>query len=236
MTERLALAGWLDDPVTEAVTSLEMRWMFPGKPDTAVAGWFSRFPAQTQTYEDIYLLNPPLPGLSVKVRSGQAFEVKAYRGSRGILEVTGRACGAVECWQKWSFPLAPHRTQAGVPGGWTSVVKARQVSHFGLADGQAVTGDRPAGRPACSVELAEACAHGQPWWTIGLEATGPDATLRTILQATAALVFDPPLPGHARPGPENSCSYPHWLTQTDRHGPDDRTTSGPLATAGPGRN
>jgi hypothetical protein len=212
MSDQAELAARPDDPVT----SLEIRWMFPGKLGTAVAAWFGRFPAKTQAFEDIYLLDPALPGLSVKVRSGQAFEVKAYRGSRGILEVTGRARGTVQSWQKWSFPLAPHDTKAGLPGGWMSVVKARQVSHFGLVGGQAVTGDPPpAGRPACSVELTQARAHGQHWWTIGLEATGPDATLRTILQATATLVFDRPLPGQARPGPENAFSYPHWLTQAD---------------------
>jgi hypothetical protein len=32
-------------PVTEAVRSLEVRWIFPGQLETAVAGWFGRFPA-----------------------------------------------------------------------------------------------------------------------------------------------------------------------------------------------
>jgi hypothetical protein len=32
-------------PVTEAVRSLEVRWIFPGQLETAVARWFSRFPA-----------------------------------------------------------------------------------------------------------------------------------------------------------------------------------------------
>ena len=76
--------------------------------------------------------------------------------------------------------------------------KTRQVIHFGLA-----RWNRP--RPP----------HGQPWWTIGLEAPGPDATRRTILQATALLLFDQPVPDHAGLGPENSSSYPHWLTQAD---------------------
>ena len=188
--------------------------MFPGELDTAVAGWFRRFPAERQTYEDIYLLNPPLPGLSVKIRSGQVFQVKAYHGSRGILEVTGRARGALQSWQKWSFPLAPHDTAAGLPGGWIPVAKTRDLCRFGLAGGQAVTADPPlAGRPACSVEVGQARAHGQTWWTIGFEATGPDATLDTVLRATAALVFDQPLPGQAGPGPGNSSSSHHWLTQ-----------------------
>lgn len=211
---RRVTAALAEDPVTEAVSSLEARWMFPGTLDTAVASWFSRFPAETQTYEDIYLLDLPLPGLSVKIRSGQAFQVKAYRGNRGMLEVTGRARGTLQSWQKWSFPLGPHSGDASLPEGCISVFKTRHVSHFLLTGGRAVTGDLPpAGQPACSVDLAQARAHGQPWWTLGFEATGPADTLRTILQAAAARVFDQPLPGRAEPGPDNASSYPDWLSQ-----------------------
>ena len=70
-------------PVTEAVRSLEVRWIFPGQLETAVAGWFGRFPAAVKSREDTYLLDPQLRGLSVKVRGGGALEVKVYRGSPG---------------------------------------------------------------------------------------------------------------------------------------------------------
>ena len=33
-------------PVTEGVRSLEVRWIFPGQLETALAGWFARFPAR----------------------------------------------------------------------------------------------------------------------------------------------------------------------------------------------
>jgi hypothetical protein len=89
-----------DSPVIEAVRSLEVRWIFPGQLDAAVAGWFGRFPAGVESREDIYLLDPRLPGLSVKVRGGGALEVKVYRGSPGILEVGARARGRLEFWQK----------------------------------------------------------------------------------------------------------------------------------------
>ena len=80
-----------ESPVTEAVRSLEVRWIFPGQLESVVAGWFGRFPAGVESRKDIYLLDPQLPGLSLKVRGGGAPEVKAYRGSPGILEVAGRA-------------------------------------------------------------------------------------------------------------------------------------------------
>jgi len=86
--------------VTEGVRSLEVRWIFPGQLESAVAGWFGRFPTRVESREDTYLLDPQLPGLSVKVRGGGAPEVKAYRGSPGILEVPGRARGLPESWQK----------------------------------------------------------------------------------------------------------------------------------------
>jgi hypothetical protein len=78
-----------ESPVAEAVRSLEVRWIFPGQLEAPVTGSFARFPAGVEAREDTYLLDPPLPGLSVKVRGGGALEVKAYRGSPGILEVAG---------------------------------------------------------------------------------------------------------------------------------------------------
>ena len=90
--EQQAMTGVLPESlVTRGVRSLEMRWIFPGQMEAAVARWFGRFPAGTESREDTYLLDPQLPWLSVKVRGGGALEVKAYRGSPGILEVTPEA-------------------------------------------------------------------------------------------------------------------------------------------------
>jgi hypothetical protein len=84
--------------VCQPVRSLEVRWIFPGRLTAAVSGWFARLPARTQSRQDTYLLDPPLPGASVKARGGGPVEVKVYRGSPGILEVTGRARGRLEFW------------------------------------------------------------------------------------------------------------------------------------------
>ena len=143
-------------PVTEAVRSLEVRWIFPGQLEAAVAGWFGRFPARTESREDTYLLDPQLPGLSVKVRGGGALEVKAYRGSPGILEVAGRARGRLQSWQKWSFPFSPPRQDSGDPAGWRTVRKRRRISRFSGASGQIVApAPGPGGEPRCEVELTE---------------------------------------------------------------------------------
>ena len=142
--------------VTEGVRSLEVRWIFPGQLEAAVAGWFGRFPARTESREDTYLLDPQLRGLSVKVRGGGALEVKAYRGSPGILEVPGRARGRLESWQKWSFPFSPLRPDSGGPAGWRPVRKRRRISRFALASGRIVAcAPGPGQQPQCEVELTE---------------------------------------------------------------------------------
>src|SRR6476659_4927476 len=92
---------------TKGVRSLEVRWILPGQLTATAADWFGRFPAETRMVEDTYLLDPHLPGLSVKVRGGRALEVKMYCGSPGLLELAGCAHGRLESWHKWSFPHDP---------------------------------------------------------------------------------------------------------------------------------
>ena len=197
-------------PVTEGVRSLEVRWIFPGQLETAVAGWFGRFPAETESREDTYLLDPQLRGLSVKVRGGGALEVKVYRGSPGILDLPGRARGRMQSWQKWSFPISPLRQDSSDPAGWRPVRKRRRISRFSLASGPVVArGPALGGSRGAQVELTEVRTGGQDWWTLGFEATGPADLLRSELQATAALVFAQALPvawnlARINPGPTRS--------------------------------
>jgi hypothetical protein len=203
-----------ESPVTEAVRSLEVRWIFPGQLEAAVAGWFGRFPARLESREDTYLLDPQLPGLSVKIRAGGALEVKVYRGSPGILEVDGRARGRMESWQKWSFPGGPSSQASGGPGGWRPVSKRRRISRFSLASGPIAARTPGLGRePGCEVELTEIGIRGEDWWTLGFEATGPASLLRGELEAAAALVFAQALPGVVQPGTDDSRSYAEWLGQ-----------------------
>jgi hypothetical protein len=203
-----------ESPAAGGVRSLEVRWIFPGQLEAAVAGWFGRFPGRTESREDTYLLDPRLRGLSVKIRGGEALEVKVYRGSPGILEVPDRARGRVESWQKWSFPVSPLPGDGSAAAGWRPVRKRRRISRFPLASGPAVA--RAPGLSdelRCAVELTEVRTRGQDWWTLGFEATGPADLLRSELQATAALVFAQALPGSVEPSPDQSRSYAEWLGQ-----------------------
>lgn len=197
---------------TKGVRSLEVRWIFAGEMADVVAGWFARFPAETTVLEDAYLLDPYLPGLSVKMRQGRALEVKAYRGSRGLLEVAGRARGRLESWQKWSFPHGPARLSRDGPAGWRAMTKRRRISRFSLAGGPARASDRRSREgPGCAVELTDVHAGGEAWWTLGFEATGSPDVLLSELEAAAALVFAIALPGGLELGLHDSRSYAQWL-------------------------
>ena len=203
-----------ENPLTEAARSLEVRWIFPGQLETAVARWFARFPVRMESREDTYLLDPQLRGLSVKVRGGGALEVKVYCGSPGILEVACRARGRMESWQKWSFPVSPLGPDSGDPVGWRQVRKRRRISQFSLASGQLEARGRGLGEQTrCEAELTEFYTRGQDWWTLGFEATGPADLLPSELQAIAALVFAQALPGDMKPGLQDSRSYAEWLGQ-----------------------
>ena len=197
--------------LTERMRSLEVRWILPGQLEPAMAGWFARFPAWAESREDSYLADPPLGGLAVKLRAGRALEVKAYQGSPGILEVTGRARGRLECWDKWSFPCDPLGSVGADRPGWYPVRK--RIRRFALAGGHGGTGVPWPGEEAeCQVELTEVGAGGQAWWTLAFEATGPASLRRTELEATAALVFAQVLPRGVELGTDASQSYAQWLT------------------------
>jgi hypothetical protein len=206
--------------IIEGLRSLEVRWIFPGQLDTAMAGWFPGSQPETESREDDYLLDPGLGGLSVKVRAGRTLDVKMFLGSPGNLDLPGRARGRMQYWRKWSFPFSPLRPDSGDPGsgnpgGWRRVRKQRRVIWFSPSGERvdrvpAVPG--PAGLQArYAVELTELRVEHQDWWSLGLEATGPAGALRDGLQATAALVFSQALPGGVDLRIDDSRSYADWL-------------------------
>ena len=204
----------LDSPVTEALRTLEVRWIFPGQLAAEVTGWFARFPATVESREDAYLLDPRLRGLSVKVRGDRALEVKVYLGSPGILDLAGRARGRLQEWQKWSFPCGPLSRGSADSTAWQPVRKRRRISRFCPVNGPVVACvPGPCAEPHCEVELTDIVTPGQDWWTLGFEATGPADLLRRELQATAALVFANPLPVGVELSADKSSSYVEWLGQ-----------------------
>jgi len=204
----------------EGTLSLEVRWIFAGPLPAAMAGWIGRFPAQTIVLEDAYLVDPHLPGLSVKVRESQMLEVKVYHGSPGLIEVPGRARGRLEAWQKWSFPCDPVDRGSDDPAGWRTVRKRRRIIRFPQAGGPAVApAPGPGEKPECAVEIAEFHASGADWWTLGFEATGPAPVLRGQLEEAAALMFGRALPGEVELDMDACMSYAQWLRRWSASSP-----------------
>jgi hypothetical protein len=140
-------------PVTEAVRSLEVRWIFPGQLETTVARWFSRFPATTESREDTYLLDPQMRGLSVKVRGGRALEVRVYRGSPGILlQLPGRARGHWKPGRNGPFPSARSAGTAAI----------RPAGSRSARDGGSAGSRWPAGGPR-RAPRCPAASRGARW-------------------------------------------------------------------------
>jgi len=203
-------AELVEDLVAAPVDSLEVRWITPGPLGTAMREWFARFPAGTEKREDAYLLQPRLPGLSVKLRDGSTLDVKSYLSSPGILGLPGY--GRLESWRKWSFPYQPAWHDDATLPGWITVRKRRHTCWFPLATchGLAPVPWRVA-RAGCMVELTEVHVGDQPWWSVGFEATGSAGLLRLALQHAADLAFAQPLPAGVALSLDNSRSYAQWL-------------------------
>jgi hypothetical protein len=206
------IAAEPESTVTEAVRSLEIRWIVPGELGAEMIDWFARFPAETESREDSYLLQPQLRGLSVKIRRNGPLQVKVYLGSPGVLDVAGRASGRMESWQKWSFPHDQRSHGSADPAGWRLVRKRRQVCRFPLVNGRnRVRGSGLGNEPECAVELTEVDTLGEAWWSLGFEVTGPAEMLRGELETTTAIVFADPPQGSAAFSAEHSRSFTEWL-------------------------
>jgi hypothetical protein len=175
-----------------------------------------------ESREDVYLLDPRLPGMAAKLRNGRAFKVKVYRGSPGILEVAGCARGRLESWDKWSLPCdLLSQDDAALPG--RRPVR-KLIRKFTLTGGQSVARvPASAEEAACEVELTEVDVGGQASWTLAFEATGPTRLLRAELETAAALVFAQALPDGVELGTDDSRSYAQWLTCGDARTSDAAT-------------
>jgi hypothetical protein len=188
------------DALVAGLPTLEVRWILPGRLDTAVAGWLCGVAPEVESREDAYLLGPDMGGLSVKVRGGRALEVKIFRGSPGILDLPGRARGRMQYWQKWSFPFPPLSGDSAAPDGWGLVRKQRRTSRFALTAGA-----------MGAAEVTGLHMRHQDWWSVGLEAAGPAEQLHAALEATAAVVFTQALPGGVELRLDDSMSYAEWI-------------------------
>jgi len=176
------------------------------------------FAERVEVREDWYLTDPVLRNVSLKVRGGVRFDVKAFRHSPGQLALPGGIRGRLEVWEKWSFPLADAHDGLHAGASWTRVEKARRRRSFGSADVGLV--ERPlaqADAPGCSLELTEVTTDSEVWWTIALEAVGEPENLHRDLQAVAMTFINDPLSARFGLDTAASMSYQQRLrTRRDR--------------------
>ena len=167
----------------------ELRWFFRGSPPDAVAAWFDAAAAQApQIRSDTYLVLPGTDALGVKIRGGAAnleFKLRPQPPEPLPRPLAAEAGGALERWQRWSFPrsavgrLLP---RLGLPkGGWWRVVrKERRLVTLPSA------GRHDAG---CRVELTALGVDGSRWSTLGFESYGPEDDLVPALVSGAEHFF-----------------------------------------------
>jgi len=185
--------------------------MFQGPLTAAMRDWFARFTAKIEVRDDIYLLQPRPPGLSVKLRDGSRLEAKAFLGSPGTIDVPGGS-GRLELWRKWAFygDAAP-RTSTPSVARWEVVRKERISALFSLdVDGGPAGAGQLTGT-GCAAELTEIGIDGDAWVSVGFEASGSPELLRDALAHAVGLVFGVEPPAAMAFGMANSQSYGQWL-------------------------
>lgn len=190
------------------VALVEARWFVRGPIPADAAAWFTGLgpdaPEEARTDRYLAPVSPDEPG--VKLRAGNV-EVKQRTRVLGEASL-GTLRGSVEAWKKWGFTLAPLPAD---DAGWVPVAKRRRVQSFSIEGGHIVAGKRanPSERASVAVELAEVRVGEEVWWSVCLEATGPDDETRlAAFHAVARHVFGPGAPPLAA---ADSMGYPAFL-------------------------
>ncbi len=203
--------------------TMEVRWFGAGSVPAAVREWFGagdRTPEHKPGRVDHYLHLPDINSLGIKLREGK-IEVKKLHQGHGAVRLHERVMGVMEHWRKWSFLVAQSRAVGEAqPGGladalappsaWIAVQKDRELLKYQVDDDErvlTVPTDQYA-RRGCYIELARVTT-GRVFWSLALEAFGPESSLPETLLLVAQRVF---ARGNA-PALEvdDSCSYPAWL-------------------------
>ena len=198
----------------------EVRWFWQGEVPNAALTWLTAQPGDApskDTRTDHYLLVNATDTLGVKLREGN-IELKQRMEPPRIESLADRAQGLVELWTKWSFDLARERSvlhQLTDSPTWIGIKKTRWLKAYRVTDQGNVEPLPKDEDPTqlCTVEITRVTAlpetQRDPWWTLGLEASGNETRLIQTLIRTAAGLLDASFP--AAMTTENSHSYPQWL-------------------------
>jgi hypothetical protein len=194
-------------------SSLEARWILPGRVPNAMIEWLGPFADAVEDREDRYLVNPSCDELGVKIRGAVQLDLKAFRGSPGTLRIPGGGQGRLEIWERWSFPLNAEAHPPADASSWLAVQKVRRRRSFRMAaEGRAVERAMSESElPGCTVELTEVAVGEEKWWSLGFEVHGRSETLEATLHATIGSLTPGPTPDTIRLDLMSSMSYPRWL-------------------------
>lgn len=168
-----------------------------------------------------YYLSGTGTRLGVKWREGN-LEVKQQRGSALPLDF-GRLSGEGEMWQKWSFSLDRKESYremlATQPQPWVAVHKHRHKAGFAYDASQQKVHPlpEPSAEQGCDLEITVLTVAEQNYSTLGLEAFGPEPTLRQNLISTIGYLSENGnLEGLDLTGASSS-SYARWLHFRSRY-------------------
>ena len=176
-----------------AYRTAEVRWFTRGAVPASARSWFDGLgpDVEPETRTDRYL-EPTSDALGVKVREGRV-EAKRRTAALGRIDPEGVSAEA-EAWAKWSFET-PTALEDGA--GWVDVEKTRWQRHEG----------------GCALELSRVVVEGEPWWSVCLEATGPDDGARKVALEDGARRW---LRGAPALAADRAMGYPAWLRRRGR--------------------
>jgi len=210
------------------VYSAEVRWFFKNQTEFAVIEkWFNArnlYFAGNWERADIYLQQPGLHNLGVKIREGKV-EVKVLLADRGVLPLPNGQSGLVNDWGKYSFGLQESdeenknllqqfsREQLGTGMElWVRVDKERLWQKFSvnLAE-ESITPVAQDSWPAegCGVELTKIKVNQQTFYTFGLEAFSKSRQEPANLELVLNKII-PEMPGASLRNSQSN-SYPGFL-------------------------
>ncbi|MDX1613181.1 MAG: hypothetical protein R3300_02660 [Candidatus Promineifilaceae bacterium] len=194
--------------------TVEVRWFFRGRLPDQVTSWYRELPgplSSAETRVDRYLRLDEGEAVGIKLREGN-LEIKRRVEAFGKVSFPNRVTGRLEHWRKWSFALGIDTDAgdyvAGSDSDWLAVNKTRQLRRYLVEGGRLLALPVSDVERGCEVELAQVTLL-QSWWSIALEAFGPEGELRQTLESVAERVFATPPPITLTV--EASFSYPQWL-------------------------
>lgn len=188
------------------LTTYEIRWFVRDQPFDPVAAFGVDTIPESRT--DWYA-PAAHPGTGTKLRSGR-LETKLRTDTVEMVDFAG-CQGSMERWQKWSSVLSENPPEEALlrASGWLPIQKERWMQVWSADRTELEVVTERVGRGAL-FELTRLGVGSDEWWTVALEAFGPEGERRPALERVMHHVLAH-LPAHRRLAEFDSMGYPAWL-------------------------